>query len=227
MEQFSKDYAIKLTEEEYDYCIENFDDYECKEKLFRGHIKLALWVSSRFFSDRHDRSELDSEALAALWKAILQFEPSKGCRLTTFASRVIYNVLSKYLRKHKDHPADGSLNIPINGYSEDKQLDLIDVIWSGKDEFNDYENSLLVKEGLELLTDEEREIFIDYYLNDKTQLDIAAERKCTQVNVSRLVLRSVNRMIIYFATGKKCRGNVFLSDVEIAKNILKKNREVF
>lgn len=223
------DEHIKLSEEQYEYCMKNYDKDECKELIFKGHIRYTLKIAGGYFSDRYNRDELDSEALLGLWKAVLAFDPSRGFRFSTFVTPIIHSTMRKYLRKHKDHPADESLNKPASRELSDNNIsDHIDLLVDGNDYIEKHENEFMIREALNLLTDQEKEVFIDYYMRDMNQPAIAEKRKCTQVNVSRLLKSARGRMVIYFARGLKItEGNLYTGEVESALEILRKDIKYF
>ena len=98
------------------------------------------------------------------------------------------------------------LNLPIEKINEallatdeilsldsDENNSLYDVI---KDNHN-YDDILLVSQGLKYLSDEEKRVIIDKYYNDLTQDEIAKKMLLSQVTISRYEKKSLNKLKEY------------------------------
>ncbi len=86
-----------------------------------------------------------------------------------------------------------------NAYSIDESngLDrpLSEII--AKEETVSQDDKILINQSLEFLSDEERNIILNRYYNDNTQSDVAKKLNMTQVRVSRLEKKAVEKMRNY------------------------------
>jgi len=71
------------------------------EQLFNANVTLAHHVATQWHNTLPQiwHEDAHSEALLALWKACLAFDPSKGFTFSTFAVQVIRNQLTMLWRK--------------------------------------------------------------------------------------------------------------------------------
>jgi len=79
-----------------------------------------------------------------------------------------------------------SLNVSIESSKDFKEVELAEII---KDEVNNYEifeNQDFLKRSFEILNKVEKEIIIERFYNNKTQLDIAKKLNISQMTVSRI-----------------------------------------
>lgn len=229
-----EDKAIKLTNEEYEYHINNIDKPESKEMLFRSHIKWALRISRNYRSNRFTRDEIDAEGLVGLWIAIQQYDPNRGgVKLITFATPVIRNHIIKYIRKYVGTPKDEYLNVKPKAYSDrgDKSEEIIDLLPDDEDCIKNQENKTIFNSIIDILPDilneKELKVFIGYYVKNKRQTDLQEELGITQVQVSRILKRVRDRVTIYLATGNKVKRSVTYKEVEEALSILTEDKEYF
>lgn len=76
-------------------------DKEAKEKLIESNLRLVAWIArgviARYSGYSLDEMDLIQEGNIALINAIDRFDFEKGNRLSTFASRLIYQRLAKYV----------------------------------------------------------------------------------------------------------------------------------
>lgn len=63
---------------------------------------------------------------------------------------------------------------------------------------SDLDNNLMIKDGLNILNEEEKQIIVDRYFNDMTQCEVAKKLSLTQVKVSRYEKKGLNKMQNYF-----------------------------
>lgn len=71
-------------------------------ELFEQNVNLAYSYIHKndIYLDGYDQEDLFQEALAALWKACLNFDPSRGVKFSTFATSCIKNHFSDLIRKN-------------------------------------------------------------------------------------------------------------------------------
>lgn len=65
------------------------------------HEALVWTIVHKFANTGLDQEDLFQEAMLALWKAEHTFDPQRGVKFATYASRVINNRLIDIVRKHR------------------------------------------------------------------------------------------------------------------------------
>ena len=87
-----------------------------------------------------------------------------------------------------------SLDASSNDDSEDKDITLIDKIGEEESSFNNIEQKDFVNKFMESLNELEVKIFKDRFFLDKTQSTIAKELEISQMTVSRLEKKIVEKL---------------------------------
>lgn len=68
-------------------------DKKAKEKLIEHNLRLVAHIIKKYYSQESENEELISVGTVGLIKAINTFDPAKGVRLATYASRCIDNAM--------------------------------------------------------------------------------------------------------------------------------------
>jgi RNA polymerase sigma factor (sigma-70 family) len=71
----------------------------CLETLLRKHQQLIYVVLQRQYPGRCEYADLIQEAWIGLWRAILYFDPGRGCTFSTYAGRAIRNQIWNAVQK--------------------------------------------------------------------------------------------------------------------------------
>lgn len=87
-----------------------------------------------------------------------------------------------------------SLDISYDGNSDDKDVNLSDLIGQEDEYFAKIENNDFLMRAIEKLNEMEKKIFVDRYFNDKTQVVIAKELNISQMTVSRIEKRIIDKL---------------------------------
>lgn len=87
-----------------------------------------------------------------------------------------------------------SLDITFNTSSEDRDITLSDLIGIEDVHYDKIENTDYILNMMESLNDIEREIIIDRYFNKKTQVAIAEKLEVSQMTVSRIEKRVIEKL---------------------------------
>ena len=66
---------------------------DAKEKLIRHNLRLVAHIIKKYYSNEAENEELISVGTVGLIKAINTFDPTKGVKLATYASRCIDNAM--------------------------------------------------------------------------------------------------------------------------------------
>lgn len=86
-----------------------------------------------------------------------------------------------------------SLDITYDSNGDDKDVNLADIIGEEDIYFNKIENNDFLQRGIEKLNEMERKILIDRYFNNKTQVSIANELNISQMTVSRVEKKIIEK----------------------------------
>lgn len=92
-----------------------------------------------------------------------------------------------------------SLNIMCENGTDNKSVELIDIIKDETDNFDKFVNSEFIKDSLNSLNKLERELIIDRFYNKLTQKQISKKLNISQMTVSRLEKKIIQKLkILYF-----------------------------
>lgn len=172
-----------LTPDEERVCIEKMQqgDKEAKDILVERNLRLVAHIAKKYYSDTRDPEDLISIGIIGLIKAINTYNPTKGSRLVTYASKCIENELLMMLRGEKKKSKEISLNEPIGTDKEGNTISLMEVIENtGIDTLKRMENEEDVRRVREyvdsVLTPREKDIIVKRY-------GLNGEKEMTQKNV--------------------------------------------
>lgn len=188
-------------ERDYLYRLKNGDE-SAKEMLVKHNLRLVAHIIKKYYAANEDTDELISIGTVGLIKAINTFDPYKGARLATYASRCIENEILMYFRNLKKSALDISFDDPIDTDSEGNPLTLMDIIAIDDTVLDDivlHNNLRKLKTFItELSDDREKEIIIlRYGLNGKkpkTQNEIAAMYGISRSYVSRIETKVLKKL---------------------------------
>lgn len=156
------------------------------------------------------------EAAIGLIKAIDSFDPSKGTRLATYASRCIENEILMYFRAQRKTSGEVHLGDAIEIDKDGNPLTLQDVIRDERDMEQELEQKIRwekVRRYIEAMPEgREREILVLRYGLDNqkplTQREVAQRLNISRSYVSRIeksVLTAIRRAVQPEENGKKQR----------------------
>ncbi|QSX07372.1 SigB/SigF/SigG family RNA polymerase sigma factor [Sedimentibacter sp. zth1] len=87
-----------------------------------------------------------------------------------------------------------SLNVTYDSGSDSKEIELVDTIKDNKDSYEIFENNDFIKNSLNLLNELEKKIIIERFFNSKTQIEIAKNLNISQMTVSRLEKKALQKL---------------------------------
>ena len=125
-----KTFLEPLTPDEEKAWIERLakGDKEAKDILIERNLRLVAHIAKKYYSENRDMDDLISIGIIGLIKAVNTYNPTKGNRLVTYASKCIENELLMMLRGEKKKNREVSLNEPIGTDREGNSISLIDVM---------------------------------------------------------------------------------------------------
>ncbi len=178
-------------------------DKSAKSVLIERNLRLVAHIVKKYQIPNKDIDELISIGTVGLIKAIDSFNPTKGTRLATYASRCIENEILMLFRNNKKQKGEKFLHDPIGVDKEGNEISLIDVLSSDKDSVIDkVEVNLQIKALYSkmntVLTEREKEIIkMRYGLVDgkcKTQREIAVLLGISRSYVSRIEKKALKKL---------------------------------
>lgn len=103
-------------------------DKKAKDILIERNLRLVAHIIKKYYSANAETEELISVGTVGLIKGINSFDPDKGVRLATYASRCIDNEILMFFRNKKKSALDMSFDDPIEQDSDGNPLTLMDII---------------------------------------------------------------------------------------------------
>ncbi len=177
-------------------------DKSAREKLILHNLRLVAHIIKKYYSAYSEQEDLISIGTIGLIKGIDSFNPDKGIRLATYASRCIENEILMYLRSKKKTCLDVSLSEPIDTDSEGNPLTLIDIIYA-EDNIADELDLKIKSEKVRMFVrklDDKREklIIIKRFGLDgnepQTQKEIAKKLGISRSYVSRIEKKALEKL---------------------------------
>lgn len=178
-------------------------DKEAKDILVERNLRLVAHIAKKYYNDNRENEDLISIGIVGLIKAVNTYNPSKGNRLVTYASKCIENELLMMLRSERKRNKEVSLNEPIGMDKEGNTISLMDVVENDEidtlDKMEKEEDIARVREYVEkVLTDREKEIIIRRYGLDGevsiTQKNVGADMGISRSYVSRIEKKALEKL---------------------------------
>ncbi len=177
-------------------------DVSARDILIEHNLRLVAHIIKKYYTQTSDQDDLISIGTIGLIKGISTYNPSKGVRLATYASRCIENEILMHFRTMKKSANDLSLSDSIDQDSEGGSLSLMDVISVEDNIFEELTNSeictLLRRHIKTVLTERERKIIsLRYGLSGSkplTQREVSAMCGISRSYVSRIEKRALEKL---------------------------------
>ena len=200
-----KSFPKPLNAEEEQFYIERtiMGDKESRTILIERNLRLVAHIVKKYNPGDRETDDLISVGTIGLIKAIDSFQPEKGIRLATYASRCIDNELLMRFRSGRKRAREIYLQEPIGSDKEGNEITLLDVIeYEDEDVVEAYTYSENVKRLYqvmnECLTKSEREVIIWRYglygVNEITQREIARYLGISRSYVSRIEKKAITKL---------------------------------
>ena len=103
-------------------------DLRARDTLIVHNLRLVAHIVKKYYAVSGDQDDLISIGTIGLIKGITTFDPDKGVRLATYASRCIENEILMYFRSQKKLQGEVSLSDTLDAEAEGGSLSLMDVI---------------------------------------------------------------------------------------------------
>lgn len=175
-------------------------DPDARALLIERNLRLVSHIVKKYYSKTNDTDDLISIGTIGLIKAIDSFNPDKGIRLATYASRCIENEILMHFRNIRKNSTDIYLGDSIEIDKDGNPLTVQDTISDNTDLAENLETKIKwekVSEIIENMEDErEKEILIlRYGLDNKkplTQREVAQRLNISRSYVSRIEKKVLN-----------------------------------
>lgn len=173
---------------------------DARALLIERNLRLVSHIVKKYYSKTNDTDDLISIGTIGLIKAIDSFNPEKGIRLATYASRCIENEILMHFRNIRKNATDVYLGDSIEVDKDGNPLTIQDTISDSTDLAEDLETKVKwekVSKIIENMEDErEKEIIIlRYGLDNKkplTQREVAQRLNISRSYVSRIEKKVLN-----------------------------------
>ena len=199
-----------LSRQEERECLEQWaqGDLSARNRLVEHNLRLVAHIIKKYYAAAGDQDDLISIGVIGLIKAIRTFDPSKNTRLATYAARCVENEIFMHFRTLRRVSCEVSLSEPIDTDCEGNTLELMDILSSEEDMFENLLKSdkiALLRAYLQSELDaREREIMIMRYgLNERrplTQRETAERLGISRSYVSRIEKAAIEKLRQAFET---------------------------
>ena len=99
-----------------------------RQKLIEHNLRLVAHIIKKYYASQNDQTLDRVFGTIGLIKAIDTFDPAKGIRLSSYASRCIENEILMFFRSGRKSAQDVSLNEPIDTDKEGNALTILDTM---------------------------------------------------------------------------------------------------
>lgn len=185
-------------------------DLSARNILVERNLRLVAHIVKKYHTCDRDMEDLISTGTIGLIKAINTYNPTKGNKLGTYASRCIENELLMLFRQERKTSRDVSLYEPIGADKEGNEINLMDIIDSKEEDILEQmilDNHIcLIYQLLScILTPREQEVIILRYglygQMPVTQKDVAIRLGISRSYVSRIEKRALEKLRIKLEEG--------------------------
>ena len=172
-----------------------------RQKLIEHNLRLVAHVVKKYYAMSGEQDDLISIGTIGLIKAIDSFDPDKGIRLSSYASRCVENEVLMHFRALRKSSQDLSLDDPIEG-DGDGSLTIMDTIATDDTIVDDIDLRIKSRKlyGFldRVLTEREKKVVIHRYgLFDHrplAQREVAQMMGISRSYVSRIETTAVNKL---------------------------------
>ena len=193
---------LSKEEEEKAFALLEKGEAKGKSLLIEHNLRLVVYIARKFESTGIGIEDLISIGTIGLIKAVNTFEPCKGIKLATYASRCIENEILMFIRKIQPQKSEISIDEPLNVDWDGNELLLSDVLGTENDIVNkgieqDAEKAVL-NEAVDRLNERENKIMVLRFglkgETEHTQKEVADMIGISQSYISRLEKKIISKL---------------------------------
>ncbi|KOY66060.1 sigma-70 family RNA polymerase sigma factor [Clostridium sporogenes] len=158
------------------------------EEMLKKYSNLITKYAYKWI--KYGFEDIKQIAHLAVWKAFNTYDVSKDINFSTYANRIISTEILLHIRDNyqkgweMDSVSNSLDNIIYNdGEKEQRFIDNIEDITAEDELVNKSHLNLILNK----LPQNDKNLIIDYYLKDKSQTEIAIERKVSQTQICRKI----------------------------------------
>ena len=175
----------------------------CRNRLIEHNLRLVAHVVKKYSNTMYETDDLISIGTIGLIKAVDSFNPEKGIRLATYASRCIENELLMLMRSSKKQSKEVSLFDPIGSDKEGNTIQLLDICVAEEvdiiEQMEEQQKLSKLQEYIDkVLTKREKEIIVLRYGlrggREVTQREIADKLNISRSYVSRIEKKALKKL---------------------------------
>lgn len=177
-------------------------DGEARRMLIEHNLRLVAHVVKKYYPPAGEQDDLISIGTIGLIKAIDSFDPDKGIRLSSYASKCVENEVLMHFRAQKKTAQDISINEPIDTDKDGNTLTLMDTMSSDEDIIDDID--MKIRSGklygylIDILDDREKKILISRYglfgTKPMTQREVAKSLGISRSYISRIEKQAIEKL---------------------------------
>ena len=208
---YSNDIFLEpLSDEEEEYCINNRDNIDCRNKLIEHNLRLVAHIAKKYDTKLVDNDDLISIGTIGLIKGVDTFKDNKKVKITTYCARCIENEILMYFRKNNKYGKDISINEAVGFDKDGNEIEIQDIIQVENTDFCDdidlKDNIKSLYKYINVLTPREKRIIIKRYGLDNTkeltQKTISHKLGISRSYVSRIEKRALTKLLREFIKEK-------------------------
>ena len=119
-----------LTKAEEEACLKQIaeGDEAARQRLITHNLRLVAHMTKKFYTAEREQEELISIGTLGLMKAAASFDPKKGARFATYASRCIENEILMHYRAKKKTNGEVFFDDPLEYDKDGNALTLLDIM---------------------------------------------------------------------------------------------------
>ena len=202
---FPKPLSSKEEKKYIDMLNQTDNNDEAKNKLINHNLRLVAHITKKYYYNKNEPDDLISIGTIGLIKAVNTFNPQKGIKLSSYASRCIENEILMYFRSLKKLSLDVSINEHIETDKNGNILTLMDTISTDDSVVDKIDVKVIMqklkKYILKYLNKREQIILcLRYGLNGKAPLPQREVAK--KLGISRSYVSRIEKKTLLFL--KKC-----------------------
>jgi RNA polymerase sporulation-specific sigma factor len=160
-------------------------DDSAREQLILAYRPLVYWIAKKFKANGNRFADLVQEGTIALIRAVDRFDVNLGHRFTTYACYRIKGQMLNYLER-----VEARAPIPVDIELEDGQE---------SSEFHEFEEILMLREGLAQLPPREAKILNDLVIECRNAQEVADEMSLDVSHIYRLKKKAIKQLRAWFA----------------------------
>src|SRR5690349_9900879 len=165
-------------------------DLAAREELIEAHMSLVRSLARRYSYRGEQLEDLVQIGAIGLIKAIDRFDVNRGVELTTYATP---NIIGEIKRHFRDR--GWAVRVPRGLQELNVQLSrLLERVGVEEHAYEVSEDRAILAPGFRVLDDRERQILRLRFFDGLTQSQIAQQIGISQMHVSRLIRRSLEKI---------------------------------